>query len=113
MWDRLEMYIDIYDNNDKIPYQVWIWKKENIYQQIKEAYKNNPNMKFIPNMSWLKSDHASTWTENENQYNWNNSVKSGRNQHSNFFISNFRGAIWELIKGLLSLSGDYFSLLQS
>lgn len=73
MWDRLEMYVDIYDNNDKIPYQVWIWKKESIYKQIKEAYKNNPNMKFVPNMSGLKNDELakeiSSWQQEEQ---WNN-----------------------------------------
>lgn len=130
MWDRLEMYIDIYDNNDKIPYQVWIWKKENIYQQIKEAYKNNPNMKFIPNMSWLKSDHASTWTENENQYNWNNSVKSDRNQHSNWWwnksnktISNNLNSqnqwwfsikdikLWEWYDGYIKLQYNYWMFI--
>ncbi len=56
MWDRLEMHIDIYDNNDQKQYQVWIGKKENIYEQLNVAYKNNPNMKFVPNISKLEKD---------------------------------------------------------
>ncbi len=78
MWDRLEMYVDIYDNKDKIPYQVWIGKKESIYQQIKEAYRNNPHMKFVPNMNWLKNiewKDVSSWTKGEG-YKKDSSLRS-------------------------------------
>ena len=78
MWDRLEMYVDIYDNNDKIPYQIWIWKKESIYQQIKEAYKNNPNMKFIPNMSGLKNEE---WIIKNEEWR-NSNGKQNSSSHS-------------------------------
>ena len=84
MWDRLEMYVDIYDNNDKIPYQVWIWKKESIYKQIKEAYKNNLNMKFVPNMNGLKNEELakemSSWQQGEQ---WNNKWWNGNKWNSN------------------------------
>lgn len=53
MWDRLEMHIDIYDNKDPKQFQVWIGKKESIYQQLEEAYKDNTNMKFVPNIERL------------------------------------------------------------
>ncbi len=56
MWNRLEMHINIYDNNDHKQMQVWIGKKENIYSQLESAYKNNPNMKFVPNISKLQKD---------------------------------------------------------
>lgn len=79
MWDRLEMYVDIYDNNDKIPYQIWIWKKESIYQQIKEAYKNNPNMKFVPNMSGLKNVE---WNNESSWVNWNDAKNIDSSSHS-------------------------------
>jgi hypothetical protein len=53
MGDRLEMHIDIYDNKDPKQFQVWIGKRENIYQQLEEAYKNNANMRFVPNIERL------------------------------------------------------------
>jgi hypothetical protein len=52
----MEMHIDIYDNNDKKQFQVWIGKRENLYEQIEMAYKNNPNMKFVPNIEKLKKN---------------------------------------------------------
>jgi hypothetical protein len=52
----MEMHIDIYDNNDKKQFQVWIGKKENLYEQLEMAYKNNPNMKFVPNIAQLKKN---------------------------------------------------------
>lgn len=70
MWDRLEMYIDIYDSNHKMPYQIWIWKKENIYKQLKEAYKNNPFIKFIPNISLLSETAENTDTKKVQNWNW-------------------------------------------
>ena len=76
MWDRLQMYVDIYDNNDKIPYQIRIWKKESIYQQIKEAYKNNPNMKFVPNMSGIKNEEWNESTQSGKQWKISQSDKS-------------------------------------
>ena len=109
MWDRLEMYVDIYDNNDKIPYQVWIWKKESIYQQIKEAYKNNPNMKFVPNMSWLKNKelaqemsawNQNSWAHTEWQWNkllnnkWNVNKKWWNNYSNNGWNKWWNNNIW-------------------
>jgi hypothetical protein len=61
MGDRLEMHIDIYDNKDPKQFQVWIGKKENIYQQLEEAYKNNPNMKFVPNIEKLTKAWNEKW----------------------------------------------------
>ncbi len=61
MGDRLEMHIDIYDNKDPKQFQVWIGKKENIYQQLEEAYKNNPNMKFVPNIEKLTKAWIEKW----------------------------------------------------
>ncbi len=61
MGDRLEMHIDIYDNKDPKQFQVWIGKKENIYQQLEEAYKNNPNMKFVPNIEKLAKALNEKW----------------------------------------------------
>lgn len=137
MWDRLEMYVDIYDNNDKIPYQIWIWKKESIYQQIKEAYKNNPNMKFIPNMSGLKNEEwkinneewkgMSSWAKGEgykqdssfhsewqNKWNkWKNNSKWGSNKSwnnnswSNWAFSIKDIKIWEWYDWYIKLQYNY------
>ncbi|HRX64116.1 MAG TPA: type IV secretion system DNA-binding domain-containing protein [Candidatus Absconditabacterales bacterium] len=54
--DRMEMFVDIYDNSDHKQYQVWIAKKEDIYKQLEIAYKNNPNMKFVPNIPELSKN---------------------------------------------------------
>ncbi|HKL44545.1 MAG TPA: DUF87 domain-containing protein [Candidatus Absconditabacterales bacterium] len=56
MGDRLEMHIDIYDNNDPKQMQTWIGQKDDIYKQLELAYKNNPNMKFVPNIKKLEKE---------------------------------------------------------
>lgn len=71
MWDRMEMHIDIYDNNDKKQFQVWVGKKENIYDQLEVAYKNNPNMKFVPNIDklekWMVKSDTKTNSQSTNR----------------------------------------------
>jgi len=50
------MHIDIYDNNDPKQMQTWIGQKDDIYKQLELAYKNNPNMKFVPNIKKLEKE---------------------------------------------------------
>jgi hypothetical protein len=52
------MHIDIYNHSkDSGALQVWIGSKEHINEQLAEAYKNNPNMKFVPNIEKLKKEN--------------------------------------------------------
>ncbi len=57
-WKEIEMHIDIYNHSkDSGALQVWIGSKEHINEQLAEAYKNNPNMKFVPNIEKLKKEN--------------------------------------------------------
>ena len=56
---EVKMHIDIYDNKNPEALQVWIGEKEDIKEQLEEAYKNNPNMKFVPNIGKLEKENPS------------------------------------------------------
>lgn len=111
MWDRLEMHIDIYDNKDPKQFQVWIGKKEHIYQQIEEAYKNNLNMKFVPNIEKL----GKTIKTDPDIVVKNNSIKSKENTSMNnqtvenntgqFSIKDIKLGNW--YEGYIKLSYNY------
>jgi len=122
MWDRMKMHIDIYVDSDKKKLQVWVWKKEHIYEQLEIAYKNSVNMKFVPNIEKLKknmpkiekknnSPIRKTFNPNKKSSVWINSTNPRINDKNigssnwQFNINNIK--LWDWYEWYIKLSYNY------
>ncbi|HRU50346.1 MAG TPA: type IV secretion system DNA-binding domain-containing protein [Candidatus Absconditabacterales bacterium] len=102
---EIEMHIDIYNHSkDSGALQVWIGSKEHINEQLAEAYKNNPNMKFVPNIEKLKKENnfiEEQITDTKQVGGFNN----GNLNDNSFSIKDIKIGSW--YEGYVKLSYNY------
>ncbi|MCK9466725.1 MAG: DUF87 domain-containing protein [Candidatus Absconditabacterales bacterium] len=101
---EVKMHIDIYDSKDSKAFQVWIGEKNDISKQLDEAYKNNLNMKFVPNIEKLQKANQSTKAPKIN-YEQNEKTNNRETNTEPFDIKDIKLGNW--YEGYIKLSYNY------
>lgn len=94
-----DVHVDVWHSHEDDKYQIWIWNKQDVFEQIKELYSNSPKMKFCPNIDKIENDK-----KNQNE----NKIKTW-NAMDGFDINDIE--VWKKYDWLVKLKYNYWMFI--